>query len=121
VIIISTVRSSDEHVTFDVRHNLGFLENPKRFNVAITRAQSLLIVVGNPNVLAIDTRHWGALLRLCIEHGAYRGVQVRPEAMSHIEQDGGVTESLADDMEALLLDEPSLRVQQESMEMPIFE
>jgi len=48
VIIISTVRSSHEWVMSDRRHNLGFLSNPKRFNVAITRAKALLIVVGCP-------------------------------------------------------------------------
>jgi helicase MOV-10 len=42
VIIISTVRSSEDYVNSDVLHNLGFLENPKRFNVAVTRAQALL-------------------------------------------------------------------------------
>ena len=63
VIIISTVRSSEEYIDFDRTHNLGFLDNPKRFNVAITRAQALLIVVGNPKVLASDV-HWRELLRL---------------------------------------------------------
>ncbi len=48
----SQVRSRESLVKFDVRHNLGFLSNPKRFNVAITRAQALLVVVGNPHVLA---------------------------------------------------------------------
>lgn len=33
------------------KYYLGFLSNPKRFNVAITRAKALLIVVGNPHVL----------------------------------------------------------------------
>jgi helicase MOV-10 len=52
VIIISTVRSTqDKVITDDLRFNLGFLNNPKRFNVAITRAKALLIVVGNPIVL----------------------------------------------------------------------
>ena len=42
VIIISTVRASSEFVPDDERHNLGFLTNEKRFNVAVTRAQALL-------------------------------------------------------------------------------
>ena len=36
----------------DLRYTLGFLSNAKRFNVAITRAHALLIIVGNPHVLA---------------------------------------------------------------------
>ena len=72
VIIISTVRSSAQFVEFDARHNLGFLANCKRFNVAITRAQALLIIIGNPHVLAQD-KHWGAMLKYCIENKAYVG------------------------------------------------
>lgn len=45
------VRSNESMVGVDVRHSVGFLSNPKRFNVAITRAQALLVVVGNPYVL----------------------------------------------------------------------
>jgi len=56
----------------DYKHNLGFLQNPKRFNVAITRAQALLIVVGNPQVLASDPC-WGALLVHCQRNNAYIG------------------------------------------------
>lgn len=52
VIIMSTVRSTVKHNEFDRVHNLGFLSNPRRFNVAITRARSLLIIVGNPHVIA---------------------------------------------------------------------
>eukprot|EP01018_Ginkgo_biloba_P016695 Gb_16361 [translate_table: standard] len=52
VIILSTVRSSAKYEEFDEKYNLGFLRNPKRFNVAITRAKSLLVVVGNPHVIS---------------------------------------------------------------------
>ena len=45
------IRSSPEYVTLDQRHRLGFLADSKRFNVAITRSQALLIVVGNPHIL----------------------------------------------------------------------
>ena len=51
VIIVSTVRSQQKFLAHDFRHKLGFLRNPKRFNVAITRAKALLIVVGNPYLL----------------------------------------------------------------------
>ena len=45
----------------------GFLASPKRFNVAISRAKALLVVVGNPEVLAHDV-HWCALLRLVLQN-----------------------------------------------------
>ena len=77
VIILSAVRSSQEHVSFDTRHALGFLSNPMRFNVAMTRARALLIVVGNPAVLARDAC-WAALLRHAVRNGAYRGCALPP-------------------------------------------
>ncbi|ELU14522.1 hypothetical protein CAPTEDRAFT_189533 [Capitella teleta] len=46
------VRFNEQLVDGDVRHNLGFLSNPKRFNVSVTRAMSLLIIIANPHVLA---------------------------------------------------------------------
>ena len=77
VIILSAVRSSQEHVSFDTRHALGFLSNPKRFNVAVTRARALLVVVGNPAVLARDAC-WAALLQHAVSNGAYRGCALPP-------------------------------------------
>ncbi|DBA05017.1 TPA: hypothetical protein N0F65_000705 [Lagenidium giganteum] len=79
VIIVSTVRSSKDFFDEDAKFNLGFLGNPKRFNVAITRAQSLLIIVGNPFVLQEDP-NWNEFLRHCRAHGAWRGAASRSAA-----------------------------------------
>lgn len=67
VIILSTVRSR----TFchDGKEHIGFLSNPKRFNVALTRAKHLLIIVGNPAVLCLDN-HWDTLWQYCKENNA---------------------------------------------------
>jgi len=71
-IIVSTVRSSDEHLEFDRRHRLGFLSNPKRFNVAITRAKALLIIIGNPAVLAHDP-NWADMMAFIAAHDGNTG------------------------------------------------
>nr|XP_012322017.1 putative helicase MOV-10 isoform X4 [Aotus nancymaae] len=72
VILISTVRSSQNFVQLDLDFNLGFLKNPKRFNVAVTRAKALLIVVGNPLLLGHDP-DWKVFLEFCKENGGYTG------------------------------------------------
>lgn len=51
-IIVSTVRAQPEQILSDLRYNLGFVANEKRFNVAVTRTIALLVVVGCPKVLA---------------------------------------------------------------------
>lgn len=53
VIIVSTVRSTIKHNEFDRTHCLGFLSNSRRFNVAVTRAISLLIIIGNPHIISM--------------------------------------------------------------------
>lgn len=98
VIIISTVRSTI--CKHNGREHLGFLSNPKasslfvhifivyrflqiyndffnlqRFNVAITRAKSLLITVGNPNILQSDNC-WKELRNYCMKNNAYVGTKV---------------------------------------------
>lgn len=52
IILMTAVRSNELLINWDLRFNLGFLSCPKRFNVAITRSQVLLVIVGNPFVLA---------------------------------------------------------------------
>lgn len=74
VIIISTVRSSREFVEYDLKHTLGFVANPRRFNVAVTRAQALLIIVGDAEVLALDPL-WRSFLNYVYGHGGWTGNQ----------------------------------------------
>ena len=69
---MSTVRSTAEYVNLDSQYKLGFLSNAKRFNVAITRAKALLIIVGNPHILSQD-KDWAALLAFAREKGCYTG------------------------------------------------
>ncbi|XP_078105163.1 putative helicase mov-10-B.1 [Sander vitreus] len=72
IIMVSTVRSSINYVKMDKDFNIGFLSNEKRFNVALTRARSLLIVVGNPVILNKDP-HWEKFISYCVEEQGYTG------------------------------------------------
>ncbi|XP_016535601.1 putative helicase mov-10-B.1 isoform X2 [Poecilia formosa] len=79
VILVSAVRSSANYMDFDKKFNLGFIKNEKRFNVAVTRAKALLIVVGNPLMLSADP-NWASFIEYCKEEGGYSG-------FSHAEED----------------------------------
>ncbi|KAA8548661.1 hypothetical protein F0562_000345 [Nyssa sinensis] len=83
VIIISTVRSTVKHNEFDRSHCLGFLSNPRRFNVAITRARSLLIVIGNPHIISED-QYWNKQLWHCSDNSSYQGCPL-PERQEYLE------------------------------------
>ena len=74
VIIVTTVRTleSENYVESDVIRGLGFLRSEKRFNVAITRAMSLLIVIGDPHLLGADPT-WSCFIHHCLELNAYVG------------------------------------------------
>ncbi|XP_076642482.1 putative helicase mov-10-B.1 [Halictus rubicundus] len=67
IIIISTVRS--KVFKHDGKTHIGFLSNPKRFNVAVTRAKNYLVVIGNPKILCEDSC-WKALWDYCNKHNA---------------------------------------------------
>lgn len=112
------MRSSKEYLPSDRLHNIGFLDNPKRFNVAITRACSLLIVVGNPHVLCRDP-HWGDLLRYCKERDVYTGTEFLIPLESDDESDTSNNE-LAVEFDELLLD-ASQAVTQEGAPMPDYD
>ena len=55
IIIISTVKS---------REGLGFLKDERRLNVCLTRAKSLMIIVGNAETLQVNLRH-RKMIRWC--------------------------------------------------------
>jgi superfamily I DNA and/or RNA helicase len=64
--IFSAVRCNNEG-------KIGFLENRRRINVALTRAQHGLIIVGNKETLSVDTK-WKNLIKIleeekCIVNG----------------------------------------------------
>uniref|UniRef100_A0A665X863 RNA helicase n=1 Tax=Echeneis naucrates TaxID=173247 RepID=A0A665X863_ECHNA len=77
VIIMSTVRSNESVQSSDLQGALGFLANPKRFNVAVTRPKALLLIVGNPHILIRDSC-FRALLQYCFINGAYVGCDPPP-------------------------------------------
>ncbi|KAK0163342.1 hypothetical protein PV327_007034 [Microctonus hyperodae] len=72
IIILSTVRSNNKYVNDDVKYSLGFIASPRRLNVAITRARSLIIIIGNPNLLTQDP-YWRSVLNYCIKNKSYTG------------------------------------------------
>ncbi|XP_064633916.1 putative helicase MOV-10 [Lineus longissimus] len=79
VVIISAVRSSAEYLEEDAKFKLGFLANKKKYNVATTRAKSLMIVVGNPEILQLDPENcWNQLIDFCQINGAYKGYEYTP-------------------------------------------
>uniref|UniRef100_A0A3B3ZX02 RNA helicase n=1 Tax=Periophthalmus magnuspinnatus TaxID=409849 RepID=A0A3B3ZX02_9GOBI len=85
VILVSTVRSSPDYVEIDKKFKLGFVKNEKRFNVAITRAKALLIIVGNPLVLRSDPT-WARFLQYCQDQGGYRGYVQTEEDQDIVER-----------------------------------
>ncbi|GAA5975720.1 hypothetical protein JCM10908_005257 [Rhodotorula pacifica] len=85
IVIISTVRSKEMRwLPIDRAQNRGLIHEPKRFNVAMTRAKELLIVVGNAHTLTMDP-WWLAFYRLCIRNDCYVG----PPVISSAAQEAG--------------------------------
>ena len=58
VIIFSTVRSN-------YQGNIGFLTDWRRLNVALTRAKSALLVVGDKDTLSEGDKYWAAFSKWC--------------------------------------------------------
>ncbi|KAK5710142.1 hypothetical protein LTR17_019145 [Elasticomyces elasticus] len=72
LVILCTTRTRDRFIEQDLARGLGVIHEPKRFNVALTRAKEGLIVIGNPLVLGKDP-NWGAFLAFCRRNTLWEG------------------------------------------------
>ncbi|XP_040168042.1 putative helicase MOV-10 [Anopheles arabiensis] len=84
VIIISAVRSN--------RTTVGFLADPRRLNVALTRAQALTIVIGNPENLMRNVT-WYNFLKMMKQNRAITGINfnLTKRHLVPVEEGGGET------------------------------
>ncbi|KZV82088.1 P-loop containing nucleoside triphosphate hydrolase protein [Exidia glandulosa HHB12029] len=96
VIILSAVRSKPEGEDEDDRHGIGFVKNPRRFNVAITRAQALLIVIGNPDLLYQD-EHWRGFMAFVDRNGGWTGLE--PDWDTRERDDTGFADAISEAVE----------------------
>ncbi|KAI0634732.1 P-loop containing nucleoside triphosphate hydrolase protein [Trametes polyzona] len=105
VIIVSTVRSTRDLLSYDAKFTLGFVSNPRRFNVAVTRAQALLMVIGDASVLSIDPL-WRAFMNYVYAHGGWRGDAPTWDTNAPVQMDGNyaaeIREAASADMEAFM-------------------
>ena len=67
-VIICTTRSSWKFIPDDIKRGMGMIGQKRKFNVAVTRAQQGLIVIGNPFVLEKDPV-WKEFLYYCSRNG----------------------------------------------------
>ncbi|XP_055384594.1 putative helicase mov-10-B.1 [Condylostylus longicornis] len=88
VIIISTVRSQVSD-----RQGVGFLVNEKRLNVMLTRAQALLIIVGNTKYLS-DVPNWKESIQYCSEENVL---------IDTTNEDNDINNKLSNDIENISL------------------
>jgi hypothetical protein len=70
VIILSAVRSNPQR-------SIGFLTDPRRLNVAVTRARFSLVVVGNCSTLSADPV-WSSLIQSARQRGLLRVLSPAP-------------------------------------------
>lgn len=71
IILLSTVRTMRHN---DFSHRLGFIGQPNRMNVAISRARALLIVFGCRELLSFD-ENWKWLIEHCEAKKSYLSAQ----------------------------------------------
>ncbi|XP_047512254.1 probable RNA helicase armi isoform X1 [Pieris napi] len=72
IILITTVRSTESLIQQDIKYTLGFVNSPKRLNVAITRAQISMILFCNPHLLSTDSL-WNEVIMNAVNNNRYMG------------------------------------------------
>jgi len=72
IIILSLTRSNKTLMYADVKSGEGLFHQPKRMNVALTRAEHVLVVVGDPDIMR-DDNAWKQWLGFCRENGLWYG------------------------------------------------
>ncbi|EDV99683.1 GH12467 [Drosophila grimshawi] len=95
IVLISTVRSSQANLQSDARLSLGFVHSSNRMNVAVSRARCLMVIFGNPQLLALDDC-WRHLIVYCANNNAYIGCELPSDIQSLDEELDESDENLAD-------------------------
>jgi hypothetical protein len=72
VIILSLTRTNKSLMQADVTSGEGLFRQPKRMNVALTRAERVIVVVGEPNIMREDNA-WAQWLGFCKDNGLWYG------------------------------------------------
>lgn len=85
IILLTTVRSCSPAVDRDVRHLLGFVRNPQRINVAISRARALCVIFGNAKLLQRE-EHWRKIIITAHINGTYFGEPLPREILQEFEK-----------------------------------
>jgi hypothetical protein len=72
IIVLSLTRSNPAFLARDVESRSGVFGQAKRTNVALTRAENVFIVVGNPTMM-VDDPIWRQWLWFCLRNGFWYG------------------------------------------------
>ena len=80
IVIFCTTRARLRFLTDDQVRGAGVIGEPKKFNVAITRAKEGLVVIGNPWVLGTDPC-WLAFLKFCWRNDLYWKESISDKSM----------------------------------------
>jgi len=78
VIVLSLTRSTEDFLVSDFKRRVGLFNQPKRTNVALTRAENLLVVVGSPLIMEKD-KIWRDWLLFCHENGLCYGDGIKSQ------------------------------------------